>query len=161
MALRKILDIEHFERELRRKSRAVEKFDKRLHALLDDMAQTMYEAPGVGLAAAQVSVLRRVVVIDVGEGLLEMVNPQVLHAEGSKEWSEGCLSLPGYRGKTMRPEKVRAKAQDRYGNWFEVEGEDLLALALMHEIEHLDGILYVDHLIAPLEAEEADQEDQP
>lgn len=160
MALRKVLDMEHYDAQLRRKSRPVENFNQHLHELLDDMAETMYAAPGVGLAAVQVGILRRAVVIDVGTGLVEMVNPQIVYTEGEKEWSEGCLSVPGYRGITLRPQKVRAKAQDRNGKWFEIEGEDLLALALVHETEHLDGILYVDHVKGGLIPDQDDEEEQ-
>ncbi|MDD3243125.1 MAG: peptide deformylase [Eubacteriales bacterium] len=159
MALRKVLDMEHYEKELRRKSRTVEKFDQRLASLLDDMAETMYAAPGVGLAAPQVGILRKAVVIDVGEGLVELVNPQILRTEGEREWTEGCLSVPGYWGLTKRPEKVWVRAQNRNGEWFEKEGEDMFGLAMIHEIEHLDGILYVDHVIGGLQPDKADEEE--
>ena len=127
MALRKIICIE--DELLRKKSRPVEKFDEKLHRLLDDMAETMYNANGVGLAAPQVAVLRRVVVMDCGDGLIEMVNPEILETEGEQDGPEGCLSVPGRRGMVKRPMKVRAKFQDR---------------CIMHETDHLDGKLYVD-----------------
>ena len=136
MALRKIICIE--DELLRKKSRPVEKFDEKLHRLLDDMAETMYNANGVGLAAPQVAVLRRVVVMDCGDGLIEMVNPEIL------DGPEGCLSVPGRRGMVKRPMKVRAKFQDRNGEWYEIEAEELLARCIMHETDHLDGKLYVD-----------------
>ena len=138
MALRKIICIE--DELLRKKSRPVEKFDEKLHRLLDDMAETMYNANGVGLAAPQVAVLRRVVVMDCGDGLIEMVNPEILETEGE----QGCLSVPGRRGMVKRPMKVRAKFQDRNGEWYEIEAEELLARCIMHETDHLDGKLYVD-----------------
>ena len=126
MALRKIICIE--DELLRKKSRPVEKFDEKLHRLLDDMAETMYNANGVGLAAPQVAVLRRVVVMDCGDGLIEMVNPEILETEGEQDGPEGCLSVPGRRGMVKRPMKVRAKFQDRNGEWYEIEAEELLAL---------------------------------
>jgi len=159
MALRKILTMDTHEKELRRKSRTVEKFDDRLADLLDDMAETMYDAPGVGLAAPQVGILRKVVVIDVGDGLLELVNPEIVRTKGERECTEGCLSIPGYWGATRRPEHVWVRAQDRHGNWFETDGDGLLGLALIHEIEHLDGIIYVDRTIDGLHADKADDEE--
>ena len=146
MAIRKIVEMGKDD-ILRKHARKVEKFDKRLGVLLDDMADTMYEADGVGLAAPQVGVLKRCVVIDVGEGLIELVNPEVLVAEGEDVDVEGCLSVPGRRATVARPEKVRVHAQDRDGNHIELEGEGLLARCLCHEIDHLDGVLYVDKMI--------------
>ncbi len=142
MALRKIVYIE--DELLRKKSRPVEKFDAKLHKLLDDMAETMYHANGVGLAAPQVAVLRRVVVMDCGDGLIEMVNPEILETEGEQDGAEGCLSVPGRRGMVKRPMKVHARFQDRNGEWYEIEAEELLARCIMHETDHLDGQLYVD-----------------
>ena len=146
MAIRKIL-IEGEDDLLRKHSRPVEKFDKRLWTLLDDMAQTMYDADGAGLAAPQVGVLKRCVVIDVGEGLLELVNPKIVWSTGSVVRPEGCLSGPGRRGTVERPEKVRVQAQDRFGQPIEIEGEGFLDMALCHEIDHLDGIIYIDKMI--------------
>ena len=142
MALRKIVCIE--DDLLRKKSRPVEKFDDKLHKLLDDMAETMYEANGVGLAAPQVAVLRRIVVMDCGDGLIEMINPEILETEGEQDGPEGCLSVPGRRGMVKRPMKVRARFQDRHGEWYEIEAEELLARCIMHETDHLDGQMYVD-----------------
>ena len=122
--------------------RPVEKFDERLWMLLDDMAETMHTADGVGLAAPQVGILRRAVTIDIGDGLLELINPKVVEAEGEQQEAEGCLSCPGVYGITSRPYRVRVEALDRHGKPFSVEGEDLLARALCHEIDHLDGILF-------------------
>lgn len=131
---------------LRKKSRVVEKFDDRLFELLDDMAETMYAADGVGLAAVQVGVLRRVVVIDIGEGLMELINPEIVEEDGIQCDVEGCLSLPGKQAYTMRPMTVKVKAQNREGNWCVYKGNGLKAKAFCHEIDHLDGILYVDKI---------------
>lgn len=145
MAVRKILRLG--DETLRRKARPVEVFNKRLHTLLDDMAETMYEAEGAGLAAPQVGILRRAVVIDAGEGLLELVNPEILSQEGEQINPEGCLSIPGRRCTVQRPQKVVVRAQDRTGKPFELTGEDFLAIAISHELDHLDGVLYVDKMI--------------
>lgn len=131
---------------LRKKSRAVEKFDDRLFELLDDMADTMYDADGVGLAAVQVGVLRRVVIIDIGEGLIELINPEIVEEDGIQCDVEGCLSLPGKQAYTMRPMTVTVKAQNRNGNWCVYKGTGLKAKAFCHEIDHLDGVLYVDKI---------------
>ncbi len=131
---------------LRKKSRVVENFDDRLFELLDDMAETMYAADGVGLAAVQVGVLRRVVVIDIGEGLMELINPEIIEVDGIQCDVEGCLSLPGKQAYTMRPMTVKVKAQNRDGNWCMYKGSGLKAKAFCHEIDHLDGILYVDKI---------------
>lgn len=129
---------------LRKTSKRMEKFDLRLWLLLRDMKETMNKADGVGLAAPQVGILRRVVVIDVGDGPIELVNPEIIEAEGEQAGAEGCLSIPGRTGYVVRPNKVKVKAQDRNGKPFEIEGEGLLARALCHEIDHLDGRLYID-----------------
>lgn len=142
MALRKIVKIG--DNKLRKICKPVEKFDRRLKILLEDMADTMYDANGVGLAAPQVAVLRRVVVMDCGDGLIEMINPEILETEGEQDGPEGCLSVPGRRGMVKRPMKVRAKFQDRNGEWYEIEAEELLARCIMHETDHLNGQLYVD-----------------
>ena len=135
--------------------------DKSLKKLAKEMAKTMYNNEGVGLAAPQVGVLKRAVVIDVGEGLIELVNPEILWSEGEVIGAEGCLSVPGRRGTVKRPEKVRVHAQDRKGKPIEVEGEGLLAVCLCHELDHLDGVLYVDKMIEDvtdqIEQEEAGQ----
>ena len=146
MAIRKIVKLGEDE-ILRKHARKVDKFDKRLWTLLDDMADTMYEADGVGLAAPQVGILKRVVVVDVGDGLLEMVNPEILSSEGEVVGVEGCLSVPGRRGTVKRPVKVLVHAQDRKGRHIEVEAEDFMATAICHELDHLDGIVYVDRMI--------------
>ena len=146
MAIRKIIEMGKDD-ILRKHSRRETKFDRRLAVLLDDMAETMYEADGVGLAAPQVGTLKRAVVIDVGEGLIELVNPEIVSQEGEAISTEGCLSVPGRRGTVKRPEKVKVRAQDRKGNAIEVEGEGLLAVCLCHELDHLEGVLYVDKMI--------------
>lgn len=146
MAIRKIIELGQDE-ILRKKCRPVEKFDDRLHALLDDMAETMYAADGAGLAAPQVGLLKRCVVIDVGEGLIELVNPEIIETEGEMTVVEGCLSVPGRSGRVVRPEKVTVRAQDRNGKFFEKTGEGILAVCMCHETDHLDGIVYVDKMI--------------
>ena len=158
MAIRNIVEMDKDD-ILRKHSRVVTKFDRRLGVLLDDMAETMVEADGVGLAAPQVGVLKRAVVIDVGEGLIELVNPEILSQEGEEVGPEGCLSVPGRRGTVARPTKVRVRAQDRKGNPIEVEGEGLLARCLCHELDHLDGVLYVDKMIEDItdQAEESEE----
>lgn len=136
---------------LNKKSRVVEKFDDKLAVLIDDMFETMYQSQGVGLAAVQVGVLKRVVVIDVGDGPMELVNPEITIKEGEQRESEGCLSLPGKYGVTVRPAKVQVKAQDRNGKWQVFTGEDLKARCFCHEIDHLDGILFTSHVVGKLE----------
>lgn len=142
---------------LEKKCRKVEKFDEKLHLLLDDMLETMNAANGVGLAAPQVGILRRIVVIDVGDGPIELMNPEIIFTDGSQEGYEGCLSFPGEWGVVERPMHVKAKAQDRDGNWFEVDGEELLARALCHEIDHLSGVLFVTKASKLLTPEEIDE----
>ncbi len=155
MATRKILEIG--DEKLRKVCRKQEKFDLRLSILLKDMADTMYKADGVGLAAPQVGILRRVVVIDVTAdhtGLREMVNPEIVEREGSQTGREGCLSVPERQGVVCRPMKVKARYQDRKGNWTELEAEGLEARAICHELDHLDGVLYVDVMDRELTPEE-------
>ena len=145
MATRRIL--REGDETLRKISRPVKEIDKHTKQLLDDMAETMYAAEGVGLAAPQVGVLRRVVVIDVGEGLLELINPEIIKTEGSMINPEGCLSIPGRRCTVQRPQKVWVRYLNCKNKQCEIEGEGLLAMALCHEIDHLDGILYIDKMI--------------
>ena len=145
---------------LRKVCKPMQKFDLRLWLLLRDMADTMYKADGVGLAAPQVGILRRVVVIDVGDGLVELVNPEIVESEGEQGGSEGCLSVPGKRGYVVRPERVTVKAQDRKGKPFEVHAEGLYARALCHEIDHLNGRLYIDIMDHEITDEEQEQEEQ-
>ncbi|HEX2985553.1 MAG TPA: peptide deformylase [Caproiciproducens sp.] len=138
-------------------SRQVDKFDRRLGVLLDDMKETMKEADGVGLAAPQVGILRRAIVIDIGEGPVELVNPVILEQSGEQECIEGCLSSPGQYGITKRPMHVKVRAQDRKGEFFEIEGEELLATVCCHEIDHLNGILFKSHVIRMLDKEELEK----
>ncbi len=135
---------------LKKKSRPVEVFDERLGVLLDDMKDTLYKAEGCGIAAVQVGVLKRVILVDVGDGLLELINPEIIEAEGEQYEVEGCLSLPGKSGVTKRPSMVKVKAQNREGKWCHYKGEGLKARAFCHEIDHLDGHLYTERL-APQE----------
>lgn len=132
---------------LRKKSRKIEKIDDRILTLLEDMVETMYNAEGVGLAAPQVGILKRAVVIDVGEGLIKLINPEIIETEGNQKDIEGCLSVPGEQGEVERPYKVKVKALNEKGEEIVLEGEDLLARAFCHEIDHLDGILFVDKVI--------------
>ncbi len=142
MAIRNI--VEYGDPVLRKVCRTQLNFDERLHQMLDDMAETMYKAEGVGLAAPQIGILRRVCVIDVGEGIVELINPVILETSGEQCGEEGCLSLPGKSKTVTRPNKVTVRAQNRYGENIVVTGEELFARALCHEIDHLDGVLYID-----------------
>ena len=153
MAIRTV--IQFGDDRLQKKCHEVTKIDSKIISLLDDMAETMKSANGVGLAAPQVGILRRVAVIDVGEGLIELINPKIIKM--SKETIddlEGCLSFPGKYGYVERPKFVTVKATDRNGKEFKIRGEDLLARALCHEIEHLDGILYTTHVTRFAETED-------
>lgn len=155
MAIRKI--VTQGDPLLYKKCRPVTDFNRRLHDLLDDMKETLSEAQGVGLAAPQVGILRRAIVMDTGEEeeeMLELINPEILEQSGDKSAPEGCLSVPGKWGMVSRPTYVRVRAQDRFGNWFETEGDDLTARCICHEIEHLDGRLYVEHIDHFLSEEE-------
>lgn len=156
MALRKILT--QGDPALEKKCRLVEKFDHRLHILLDDMRETLEDSGGVGLAAPQVGILRRaVVVLDENENMLELVNPEIIRQEGEQDGYEGCLSVPGMYGKVLRPNFVTVRAQDRDGNFFEVSGEEMVARCFCHELEHLDGHLFVEHTDRLYTAEELDE----
>lgn len=149
MALRKVVEIG--DPILNKKCRPIEKFDDKLSTLIDDMFETMYAANGVGLAGPQVGMLKRVVVIDVGDGPIELVNPEIVMTQGEQRVSEGCLSVPGKYGVCPRPAKVQVKAQDRNGKWQVFTGEDLKARCFCHEIDHLDGILFTSKVIGKLE----------
>lgn len=131
---------------LYKKCKEVTKFDHKLHILLDDMYETMKKYEGVGLAAPQVGILKRAVVIDTGDGKIELINPVILEESGKQNGAEGCLSVPKVFGEVERPMYVKLKAQDRNGNWFETEGEELTARAFCHEIEHLEGKLFLDRV---------------
>lgn len=144
MALRKILT--QGDPALGKVCRPVEKFDRRLHFLIDDLKETLEESGGVGLAAPQVGILRRVVIVmDAEDQMIELVNPEIIHEEGEQDGLEGCLSVPGMYGKVKRPYSVTVRAQDRDGNFFEVSGEEMVARCFCHETEHLDGHLFVEH----------------
>lgn len=129
---------------LRKNSKEVLAINDNILTLLDDMAETMYDANGVGLAAPQVGILRRVVIIDIGEGLVELINPVIIETSGEQIGEEGCLSVPGKFGEVKRPNYCKVKALNRFGEEIIVEGEELMARALCHEIDHLDGKLYID-----------------
>lgn len=144
MAIRQIRMRE--DEALYKKCKTVVKFDEKLGILLDDMYDTMQKAEGVGLAAPQVGILKRAVVIDIGEGRIEMINPEIVETSGEQNGNEGCLSFPGLYGEVSRPNYVKAKAQDRDGNWFYIEGEELLARAICHECDHLDGVCFTSHV---------------
>ena len=159
MAIRKIVEIG--DEKLRKVCRPVEKFDKRLQTLLDDMAETMYKANGVGLAGPQVGILRRVVVIDVGDGLFKMVNPVIVEREGEQSGPEGCLSVPGRSGIVTRPNIVTVKYQDENGEPVTLRVDEFFARAVCHELDHLDGVLYIDKMDREIfDDEEYEDEDE-
>jgi peptide deformylase len=151
MALRNILN--ESDPFLHKICKPVENFDERLAQLLDDMAETLHKADGVGLAAPQVGVLRRLFIMDFGDGVIECINPQILSAKGRQEDVEGCLSCPGEYGITRRPRVVKLQAQDRNGKFFVLTGHDLMARCMCHENDHLDGILFKQHVIRMLDPE--------
>lgn len=142
MALRKIRTKE--DEVLRKKSKVVKVIDDRTRVLIRDMIDTMYDANGVGLAAPQIGILKRVIVIDIGQGPIVLINPEIMEQKGEVEAQEGCLSIPGEQGLVIRPKYVKVKGLDENGEELQIEGEDLLARALCHEIDHLEGILYID-----------------
>ena len=158
MGLRKILTDK--DPALHKVCRPVEKFDGRLHRLLDDMKETLAEANGVGLAAPQVGILRRVVLVDTGDEVLELINPSLLETSGEQVGAEGCLSVPGKYGLVKRPMGAKVRAQDRDGNWFEAEGEELIARCFCHELDHLDGILYTEVMERFLTEEELEAQEE-
>lgn len=157
MALRKI--VLQGEPCLTKVCRPVTEFNGRLHTLLDDLKDTLLDSGGVGLAAPQVGILRRAVVIDVGEGLVELVNPVIVESDGQQSGPEGCLSIPGRSGVVTRPNHVKVQAQDAEGNAIELEAEEFFARAVCHELDHLDGVLYVDKM--DREILEGDEEYEP
>ena len=162
MALRNI--VTEGDSVLTKVSRPVTKFDRRLHVLLDDMTDTLVDAGGVGLAAPQVGVLRRAVVVDTGEdGILELINPEIIEESGEQTGLEGCLSVPGKYVIVTRPNYVKVRAQDRDGNWFEAEGEELIARCFCHELAHLEGQLYTavaERMLTPEELKAMMEEDE-
>ena len=158
MGLRKILTDK--EPALHKVCRPVDKFDAKLHKLLDDMAETLADANGVGLAAPQVGILRRVVIVDVGDEIVELINPTMLETDGEQVGAEGCLSVPGKYGLVKRPYYAKVRAQDRFGEWFEVEGEEIIARCFCHELDHLDGIVYTEVMERYLTEEELMADDE-
>ncbi len=157
MGLRKIFTDK--DPALHKVCKPVTNFDWRLHKLLDDMKETLENAGGVGLAAPQVGILRRVVIVDNGEEIVELVNPQLVETDGEQEGPEGCLSVPGKYGLVKRPYYAKVKAQDRFGNWFETDGEELTARCFCHELDHLDGIIYTEIMERLLTADELEMEE--
>lgn len=149
MALRKIRTKE--DEVLRKKSKVVSKIDDRTLTLIKDMFDTMYDANGVGLAAPQIGILKRIVVVDIGDGPIALINPEIVEKRGEAKDLEGCLSVPGEQGTVIRPKYVKVKALNEKGEEIQLEGEDFLARAFCHEIDHLDGILYTDKLVSEKE----------
>ena len=158
MGLRKILTDK--DPALHKVCKPVVNFDHKLHKLLDDMAETLEEAQGVGLAAPQIGILRRVVIVDTGEEILELVNPVMLETDGEQVGPEGCLSVPGKYGLVKRPYYAKVRAQDRFGDWYEVEGEELIGRCFCHELDHLDGIVYTEVMERFLTEEELMADDE-
>ena len=160
MGLRRILTTK--EPALHKVCKPVVNFDKRLHNLLEDMRETLIDSQGVGLAAPQVGILRRVVLVDTGDEILELVNPEMVETDGEQEGAEGCLSVPGKYGLVKRPYYAKVRAQDRDGNWYEAEGEELIARCFCHELDHLDGIVYTEIMERFLTDEElyADEDEE-
>ncbi len=144
MAIRNIL--KNDDPTLRKVCRPVTEFNERLWQLLDDMADTMHDANGVGLAGPQVGILRRVFVMDLGDGVIEAINPEIISTRGKQTGQEGCLSFPNQWDDVTRPQRVKFKAQDRFGKWFVMTGEDLMARCICHETDHLDGIVFLDRV---------------
>ena len=160
MGLRKILTDK--EPALHKVCKPVEQFDWKLHKLLKDMQDTLIDSNGVGLAAPQVGILRRVVLVDIGEDeseILELINPEMVETDGEQYGPEGCLSVPGKYGLVKRPYYAKVRAQDRNGEWFEAEGEELIARCFCHELDHLDGIVYTEKMDRYLTEEELNSED--
>ena len=158
MGLRKILTDK--EPALHKTCKPVVNFDARLHKLLDDMRDTLLDSGGVGLAAPQIGILRRVVLVDNGDEILELVNPTMVETDGEQVGPEGCLSVPGKYGLVKRPYYAKVRAQDRDGNWYEAEGEELTARCFCHELDHLDGIIYTEVMERYLTEEELQYDDE-
>ena len=142
MGIRKILTDK--DPALHKVCKPVEKFDAKLHKLLDDMRETLIDSEGVGLAAPQIGILRRVVLVDTGDEILELINPVLVETDGEQVGPEGCLSVPGKYGLVKRPYYAKVRAQDRNGDWYEAEGEELIGRCFCHELDHLDGIIYTE-----------------
>ena len=157
MGLRKILTVK--DPALHKVCKPVEKFDWKLRKLLDDMRDTLIDSNGVGLAAPQVGILRRVVLVDAGDEILELINPVMLETDGEQEGPEGCLSVPGKYGLVKRPYYAKVRAQNRDGEWYEAEGEELIARCFCHELDHLDGIVYTEVMERYLTEEELEYDE--
>ena len=157
MGLRRILTDK--EPALHKVCKPVTSFDQKLHKLLDDMTETLIDSNGVGLAAPQVGILRRVVLVDTGEGILELINPELIETDGEQVGPEGCLSVPGKYGLVKRPYYAKVRAQDREGNWYEAGGEELIARCFCHELDHLDGIIYTQVMDRFLTDEELERDE--
>ena len=155
MGLRRI----HTDKEpaLHKTCKPVTSFDWRLHKLLDDMRETLIDSNGVGLAAPQIGIIRRVVLVDNGEEILELVNPTLVETSGEQCGPEGCLSVPGRYGLVTRPYRAKVRAQDRFGEWYEAEGEEIIARCFCHELDHLDGIVYTQVMQRFLTDEELEE----
>jgi len=145
---------------LRKTAKPVTEITPKILALLDDMAETMAEKNGVGLAAPQIGILKRIVIIDLNDELIELINPEIVETEGTQEKSEGCLSLPGKSGLVVRPLWTKVRALNRHGEEIFVEGEEYMSIALNHELDHLDGILYIDKVIEMDPDDEDDEGDE-
>ena len=158
MGLRKILTVS--EPALHKVCKPMVNFDDRLFRLLEDMKETLIDSGGVGLAAPQVGILRRVVLVDTGEEILELINPTLIAVDGEQIGAEGCLSVPGKYGLVKRPYWAKVRAQDRHGNWFEAEGEELIARCFCHELDHLDGIVYTEVMERYLTEDELMMDDE-
>ena len=163
MALRRILTAD--EPALHKVCHPVTRFDEKLHLLLDDMAETLTDANGVGLAAPQIGIMRRIFIMDIGDEIVELINPEILETGGEQDGMEGCLSVPGEYWLVKRPNYAKVRAQDRDGNWFELEGEELIARCICHENDHLDGQIYTEIAYHKLSDEEmealmTDQEEE-
>ena len=158
MALRQI--VKEGDSVLRKKCRPVTEYNQKLWTLLDDMKETLADAKGVGLAAPQVGILRRVIIIDMGDGPIEMINPEIIERRGERECMEGCLSIPGQWGILKRPEYVKMRYRDRYGDLYEIEGEELFASCACHETDHLDGTLYIDKVIRMVDPSELEEQEE-
>ena len=158
MGLRKILTVS--DPALHKVCKPMVNFDNRLFRLLEDMKETLIDSGGVGLAAPQVGILRRVVLVDTGEEILELINPTLVEVDGEQIGAEGCLSVPGKYGLVKRPYWAKVRAQDRHGNWFEAEGEELIARCFCHELDHLDGVVYTEVMERYLTEDELIMDDE-
>lgn len=148
MAIRNIRNNNDDNILLHKRAKRVESINHKILMLLEDMAETMYKEEGVGLAAPQIGILRRLVVIDIGTGLTKLINPEIIEQGGQQQGIEGCLSVPGVTGEVIRPQRVRIRAQNETGAYIELEGNDLLARAICHEIDHLNGVLFIDKIVS-------------